>query len=634
MKVRIVSAPKANNGMNVSSPTVNVEDNKYTMMSPFTMMINGEKHTNGGTMVNFNGTTIEAEKGEPLSINNDGDGVIWGNMKVPSTNMKFKSLGKKIAKEEAKTLKQQDKASEYINTSNPYDAYGVFTFNTGRVMQDGAQQKQKALSGAKEYFSSLQNAMLDAADNLGVEPQDMANKMKYGGSIEGTQRVRVTPPQAKDGATLAERNNNPGNLRYIGQKGATKGDKGFAKFDSYDRGFNALIQDIKAKQSGKTQTGLNSNSSLQDFINVYAPAADNNDPIGYASKVAGKLRVNPNERLGNIDPVRLAHFVAQQEDRAYYNKNTISTPSIDIPTERMRDEISPIPIVNRSYNIPQLQTPTYRDANLNPISPEQYQASTQQPLYVPKGGKKSSLADRNKLNVAQIIPEIATALQKPDYVQGQYYNPTLYTPYQMSMNDQLANNQATFNALQKNLPGNAAALSSLAAQKYQADQQVLGNEFRTNQQIANDVTNKNVQLLNQADLTNLQLADTQSNRQAQALANTRMQRNEAIASLTNKIGQNRKENMNIRLAENLFNYRPDENYQMQYVGPGQVFTPYGGTSTPQGKTKTVYDEYGNPVQTVTTIDQAAENARLRKENEEYKRKFAAQANTRKWGGRI
>lgn len=149
----------------------------------------------------------------------------------------------------------------------------------------------------------------------------------------------------------------------------------------------------------------------------------------------------------------------------------------------------------------------------------------------------------------------------------QQYNPQLYSPYQVSFQDRLNENQASFNALQKVMSTNPEALSTLAGQKYQADSSVLGEEFRTNQQIQQDITNKNTTLLNDAQAKNLQLGDLQYTRQEQARANTREINNTILNSISSKMHQNALEQQTIKLYENLYpNFRFDQNGQAQYYG--------------------------------------------------------------------
>src|SRR3990167_2151014 len=91
----------------------------------------------------------------------------------------------------------------------------------------------------------------------------------------------------------AWRNKNPGNLRYIKQVGSIGQDKDrFAIFKDYEAAWQALLQDIEAKFTGNTRTGLGPNKTILDFFKVYAPASDNNNPVRYASAVINDLNAN------------------------------------------------------------------------------------------------------------------------------------------------------------------------------------------------------------------------------------------------------------------------------------------------------------------------------------------------------
>ncbi len=110
-------------------------------------------------------------------------------------------------------------------------------------------------------------------------------------------------------ASLAVRNNNPGNL-----KDPATG--GFRVFPDMQSGLKGLEQDLNAKITGNTRTGLGPHSTLSQFAAVYAPASDNNDPVGYASKLATRLGVSPETPLSALQPrvSEFAHAVAQNED--------------------------------------------------------------------------------------------------------------------------------------------------------------------------------------------------------------------------------------------------------------------------------------------------------------------------------
>lgn len=90
----------------------------------------------------------------------------------------------------------------------------------------------------------------------------------------------------------SQRNNNPGNLVYVGQPGATKESDGrFAVFATYEAGFEALKKMILNAATGKSKV-YRPNMNLYEFFGVYAPAFENNDRH-YAETVAKAMNVNP-----------------------------------------------------------------------------------------------------------------------------------------------------------------------------------------------------------------------------------------------------------------------------------------------------------------------------------------------------
>ena len=74
--------------------------------------------------------------------------------------------------------------------------------------------------------------------------------------------------------SLAQRNNNPGNIRYVGQQGATRGASGFAKWDSMDKGIEAYF--------GLLDRGYRTfidNKDWAGMVNKYAPPSENDSAL-------------------------------------------------------------------------------------------------------------------------------------------------------------------------------------------------------------------------------------------------------------------------------------------------------------------------------------------------------------------
>ncbi|HCT2143212.1 TPA: hypothetical protein OTQ49_001376 [Raoultella ornithinolytica] len=96
-----------------------------------------------------------------------------------------------------------------------------------------------------------------------------------------------------EGKTLADRNNNPGNIRPVGGGG-------FRTFQSALHGWTAMKNQLMRYFTGKT-TGRRL-QTIMDIVSTWAPAGDNNDPQLYARQVAGWMGVSPTAALNLSDP--------------------------------------------------------------------------------------------------------------------------------------------------------------------------------------------------------------------------------------------------------------------------------------------------------------------------------------------
>ena len=164
--------------------------------------------------------------------------------------------------------------------------------------------------------------------------------------------------------------------------------------------------------------------------------------------------------------------------------------------------------------------------------------------------------NQEPLDPAQTSAEMfALASNKLEPVQAQLYTPQLSTPYDISLQDQLNANQADFNAMQRQLGGNPEALAALAAQKYGANAQVLGNQFRANQAEKARVYEANRQALNEAQRANLGILDQQFTRQALGKSKTKQETETALQSIASKIQQHNLANRTLGVYENMYNYR-------------------------------------------------------------------------------
>ena len=164
--------------------------------------------------------------------------------------------------------------------------------------------------------------------------------------------------------------------------------------------------------------------------------------------------------------------------------------------------------------------------------------------------------DQEPLDPSQLMPEyFALASNQLEPVRAQQYRPRLKEAYSLSLQDQLNEVDQQARAAQRMAGNNAAAQAQIAAQAAEQKNKIRGEQLRMNQGLQMGVYNENIGALNQAQAQNLQILDQQYARQAQAKSNTKAQTQAALSSIASKIAQNKLENRQLGIYENLYNYR-------------------------------------------------------------------------------
>lgn len=110
--------------------------------------------------------------------------------------------------------------------------------------------------------------------------------------------------------TLADRNNNPGNIRPVGGGG-------FRMFESALHGWSAMKNQLMRYFTGKT-TGR-ALQTVRDIVSTWAPAGDNNDPELYAKQVAGWMGVSPDAVLNLTNPNTMATLMQSMARKEGYS---------------------------------------------------------------------------------------------------------------------------------------------------------------------------------------------------------------------------------------------------------------------------------------------------------------------------
>ena len=141
--------------------------------------------------------------------------------------------------------------------------------------------------------------MKDAADLFKIFCVDKRIEI-----IEHLKKKSNSVSSIKLGSPLAIANNNPGNLRYVGQAGATEGKSGFAKFATPEAGVKALQNQIALDAS----RGL----TVEQFINKYAPPSENDTQL-YINQFTKALGTDKKVKIAQLDLNQITQFMANKE---------------------------------------------------------------------------------------------------------------------------------------------------------------------------------------------------------------------------------------------------------------------------------------------------------------------------------
>ncbi|BEM86834.1 hypothetical protein SME46J_13040 [Serratia marcescens] len=249
-----------------------------------------------------------------------GDSLInWGKWK-PEIDAAMKgmkelrdsifSVGQEIAKLLNIDLKSWSLKGDIADLTKQFGEFGKMMTMIGdliNALKDGNWSEVgrlgKALLNQGQGNPDALPAVTDSAnsaadwvkDKTGFDPRSVGQWIR--GQFSGANEPRGI------------RNNNPGNLNYVGQNGATLEEHAtprFARFNSAFEGFAALGKQIKAYYNGTSKAaGYQKLQSVEDIISRFAPASENNTQ-SYINKLSKMLGVGRGDSLNIQDPQVLA----------------------------------------------------------------------------------------------------------------------------------------------------------------------------------------------------------------------------------------------------------------------------------------------------------------------------------------
>lgn len=506
--------------------------NPYLPEGGETVMFRGQSHDesdgkgNTGIGITYGESPVEVERGEPaLQLRNGSDGenslTVYGNLKVPKFGAEMigapKAAGKKFKNYVADLSKTEQKQNKLIDKAvTELDNLDV---NNPYDLLKFESYKANML-GANQKLKNIADEKIKLAD-LQSAINDTAEE--YNLVADDLAQGKVKKAQ--------------GGTRIRG--GATTYQPGVASFLNSQLAAMAQTPQI-ATQVGpvkrESSTPNKSNKSNKSDNSKKKVNREKVELINLPANTLEDLRSKIKDRTGLFSPIAVPESV----DEAGLRQRPVSNAQGD---ESSEDKFDWMNIVNQVL-------PYVRPTDAEALDPRQL------------SGEMLALAQN------QLEP-----------VQAQTFQPQLTTPFDISLQDIINKNQADYRAAQRMIGYNPAALAALNAQKYQANQQVLGEQFRLNQAMKNQVFAENRNLLNQANLQNLQILDQQYGRQQQALSNTKATAQAALNSISAKYLQNQAENRALQTYENLYNYRFDPRFRAMNMNPLAQFNLEGSGSS-------------------------------------------------------
>lgn len=170
----------------------------------------------------------------------------------------------------------------------------------------------RAVGGVLGGLGNLAKAIADIAlrnpwllmfvptNNTPTTSEELATIGGVGANVdpEALAWMKAHPGQTYPGNERGIRNNNPGNIEFAGQDGATS-DGRFAQFRTPFEGLRALSRQLLRYYDGKT-TGKQLRT-VSDIVSTWAPKNEN-DTLAYIAHISQMLGVSPDAQINLRDP--------------------------------------------------------------------------------------------------------------------------------------------------------------------------------------------------------------------------------------------------------------------------------------------------------------------------------------------
>lgn len=173
------------------------------------------------------------------------------------------------------------------------------------------------------FFSEAYSAANGVVNGAYFQANDIVN----GAYFQANDALNSVLPAGIGGKKRGERNNNPGNLNFAGQRGASLERPGgrFARFETAFDGLRALARQLTL-YAGR---GIN---SVEKIISTWAPPSDGNNTGAYIKAVTERLHVDPRAALNMKDPqtmsLLMSSIIQHENGRNIYPSELINKAAI------------------------------------------------------------------------------------------------------------------------------------------------------------------------------------------------------------------------------------------------------------------------------------------------------------------
>jgi len=590
----------------------------------------------GQESVANNEAVVEVEN-EPAQQLKDGGGaenlVVYGDLKIPeefiseigddrAKGKKFKNYVEELNKDEKKINKKMVTAADLGLESNN-TVFGQLERSTADTILKGSDMKLKSIADKKMILADLQSALNDTFDEFEIKGNDFISKDNIVNDPE-----RSMNNMAKSGIEIKPENKGKFTAwaKERGMSVSAATNKVMANTDEYSPGVVKMANFARnfAKNGAgvpKAQGGFETNELGGDDVGMtieeaLAAGFILNEVTGEYEKSNGETVVPTDSETDALDEVRpgqgrdegtglfgnttVKEYEAAKEANPWFDWENFD-PKSDADVRRYQKEFNKRAEEAGSDKRIKVdgdfgeQTTSARFTPASPgkepevevakikEEPTVTETTTIQPPRIPFIPNFLDGDVNNELNPDQLLAEkYAMATNQYQPVPAQGYQPNLRVPYDISLQDAKNDIIAQSRAMQRNpgIQNNPAAAALMAAPTYKALNEINAEEFRANQAMKDMVYSGNQQTLNEAKLKNLQIFDTQAQRQAQGVANTRTQNIDILKSISDKYAKNRRENMLERVYNNMYpSYQFDQQGDANTTGAGgNLYVPgYGMT---------------------------------------------------------